>query len=101
MSLQERINDARDQVRRPGKFEGEPPIAVFLYDVLLNGDADDEAMCGLAQIGRWLIEESDAGFIYTERHTSSQAARSVFLAHVADAICEGDDDTLAETGEEA
>ena len=89
MSLQERINDARDQVRRPGKFEGEPPIAVFLYDVLLDGGGDSEAECGLARIGRWLIEVSDTGFIYTGRHASSEKAEAVFLAHVAICECEG------------
>ena len=92
--LQERINDARRRVQGPGKFEGEPPIAVFLYDILLDGGADDEAMCGLARIGRWLIDECDAGFIYTRRYPSCDEAEAALQEHIADfgAICEGDED---------
>lgn len=65
----------------PGKFEGQPPMARFLYErVILHGFSDESTSDGqgdwLDRIGRRLVGGDSYGFVfYSKLDTVDDAAR--------------------------
>lgn len=78
----ERRREAREQVHSPGKFEGEPAIVPILWDLILEGRADSENDCScgcgtpLARVGRWILWESDQGFVWSLRYPTRERAQA-------------------------
>lgn len=78
-SLQDRINDAREAVAHPGKFEHERAIAPILYALAHEGGADEEtgsvdAFGWAARLGRFVIYEDSLGFAYSRRFPTVELA---------------------------
>lgn len=67
---------ARADVARPGKFEGEHPMVPILWDVFLMGGADEDDG-ELVRIGRWTLRENDQGFVIGARHPTVADAEAV------------------------
>ena len=85
MTLQERINEAREAVESPGKFENESPMAYILWDMVLNGYSDDDVSAGdqsFARIGRRVVTESSGGFVYYDKYdTEAEAITAMETVH--------------------
>lgn len=72
----------------PGKFEGQPPMARFLYErIVLHGFSDESTTDGqgdwLDLIGRRLVGGDSYGFVYYQRFDTEDEARAAFerVAH--------------------
>jgi hypothetical protein len=102
-------------IRDPGKFEGEPFYARYLYERSTDGGADDTVWDGETQIDVFyiteddlkvcqdfapndvgqvvLLWESDQGFVFTEMLASSEwESRQAWLAEHGEADGSEDDD---------
>lgn len=82
MSLEAR-REARYTVSRPGKFEGEPAITPILWDLSLDGYTDDDFSIGESTgwwglMGKYILHESDNGFVTSTRYKNRQEAERHF-----------------------
>jgi hypothetical protein len=75
--------DARYDVSHPGKFELEDAMVPILYAMRMDGSYDEE--CGsddeggtTFRIGKWIVFESDQGFVYGTKFPTSSAASNEF-----------------------
>lgn len=71
----------------PGKFEGEPPMARFLFErIVLQGFSDDSCShegsgFWADRIGRRMILGDGQGFVWYVRYATEAEALEAFQAH--------------------
>lgn len=78
---------ARELVARAGKFEGERPIVPILWDLVVDGSADEEIYAIdtlFARVGRWVVWENGMGFVQAIRRRSAPEASEFLEALTAD-----------------
>ena len=79
----EQRREAREAVRRPGKFESESPMVPILWDIVLDGFADRHDG-SIARVGRWLVWQTEVGFVYGRRMASVEEAEATIDAEYTD-----------------
>lgn len=76
--------DARESVKHPGKFEGNAPITVILYNLVMQGSWSDESYESdsnwMERIGKRLVCGDDQGFVWSVNFKNPNAAQEVFEA---------------------
>lgn len=82
MILHDSDTDTREEVRRPGPYEGAHPMAPFLWErIVMKGCEDEDWSDGMgeyvARVGRWIITQSSVGFIDAYKCSTVEAARAV------------------------
>ena len=76
MTLAER-QEAREIVRRPGKYEGENPIVPLLME-WGEGEGIEDGHTYYVCIGRWILWESSDGFVVGTRYKTRDEAASEY-----------------------
>jgi hypothetical protein len=84
MTTDKTLEYYQEQTKRPGKFQGEDPLTVFIWEESLNGCLDtlsDEEECGIwaasirltgsememfgTDVSEWAIVEDSQGFVFS------------------------------------
>lgn len=99
----EQRRDARETVSHPGKFEGESPMTPILYDISIDGGADEYAgdcqTSGLAErIGKWIMFTTTDGFVSARRFSTvaeAEAAIEAFRDEIGEYESDDPDSTEA------
>lgn len=73
----------------PGKLQGEPPMARYLYELMLDGTQDDVASDGMGgasctRFGRRTLVEDEQGFVWYRRHPNVADAETYLESFYVD-----------------